>query len=531
MAKGSQSTRTITKKNNPFSGGRQSESAPGKQRLKSMDSSKRKDVPQFPSGPSLNVDALSRTSSSNTRTEHRTFYDDPVSVRQWAAETDPNTPANFADDFLGATCAEAGFHGMPSDLRFPPDTESLAGIDLTKNYNYDAWSYPTPTADDMACSLATASYLPYGEGNSNEPRFADWSSGAFLPDNENSRADYPCGAHSVAWSPLLTSDPSVSSSYSQNSYLALQSSTPLSPVTQEPDWPSGHDFAQEEENGFYPAFSLGEAFPLPAGCHIAQQDNMSTLKPVRSFQRPPVSGADFWSHGDSHPPLYPGPSFVDLATPRRSSDVETSTTAREHPLYQAGPKEDGLYHCPFAGAEDCSHKPEKLKCNYEEAHGMHGHGDKPHLCTYQECERSIPGNGFPRRWNLFDHMRRVHNYQGQTSSPGSTSPTPSSASSVCPGQSTLAIRKRRTSSSSKAEVMKKTKSNSSSKATSSAIMQGNQLQSMQLVWHQQKAALNARMAALDPADTAALKRINADCAILQTMAMNIQSQETAQLAH
>ncbi|KAL8733896.1 MAG: hypothetical protein Q9166_001884 [cf. Caloplaca sp. 2 TL-2023] len=128
-------------------------------------------------------------------------------------------------------------------------------------------------------------------------------------------------------------------------------------------------------------------------------------------------------------------------------------------------------------------------------------------------------------------MKRVHNHQGQASSPGSTSPTPSSTSSVCPGQSTLAIRKRRTSGSSKAEAMKKTKSNSSNKPMVSAPVQGNQLQSMQLVWHQQKKALNARMAALDPADTAALQQINADCAMLQNMAMDIRSQETAQLAH
>lgn len=65
----------------------------------------------------------------------------------------------------------------------------------------------------------------------------------------------------------------------------------------------------------------------------------------------------------------------------------------------------------------------------------------------------------------------------------------------------------------------------------SANMQGNQLQSMQLVWHQRKAALNARMAALDPTDTAALERINADCAMLQTMAMSMRSQETVQSAH
>ena len=46
-----------------------------------------------------------------------------------------------------------------------------------------------------------------------------------------------------------------------------------------------------------------------------------------------------------------------------------------------------------------------------EAHGMHGHGDRPHLCYYTGCERGIQGNGFPRRYNLFDHMKRVHDHK------------------------------------------------------------------------------------------------------------------------
>lgn len=45
---------------------------------------------------------------------------------------------------------------------------------------------------------------------------------------------------------------------------------------------------------------------------------------------------------------------------------------------------------------------------------MHGHGDKPYLCTYEGCERAISGNGFPRQWNLRDHMRRVHNDNGNS---------------------------------------------------------------------------------------------------------------------
>ncbi|KAL9013742.1 MAG: hypothetical protein Q9173_001586 [Seirophora scorigena] len=240
---------------------------------------------------------------------------------------------------------------------------------------------------------------------------------------------------------------------------------------------------------------------------------------------------DLWPHGDTQPPTYPGPAVVDLTQTRRSSEVEATTTAREHPLYQVGPKEDGLYHCPFAGSEDCSHKPEKLKCNYEEAHGMHGHGDKPHLCTYQDCERAMVGNGFPRRWNLYDHMRRVHGYTGSASSPGSTSPTPSSASSFSQGQATLAIRKRRTSSPPRAEAVKKIKTNNCSKPVVSAVSQGRQRQSMQMIFQQHKAAINARMATLDPTDALGLEQMHADCAMLRTMAMNIQSQNsTTQLA-
>ncbi|KAI0435291.1 hypothetical protein F5Y09DRAFT_3402 [Xylaria sp. FL1042] len=34
--------------------------------------------------------------------------------------------------------------------------------------------------------------------------------------------------------------------------------------------------------------------------------------------------------------------------------------------------------------------------------------DKPYLCTHKGCKRSIPGNGFPRRGNLQDHLRSVH---------------------------------------------------------------------------------------------------------------------------
>lgn len=162
------------------------------------------------------------------------------------------------------------------------------------------------------------------------------------------------------------------------------------------------------------------------------------------------------------------------------SSLEIDNTARDHPYYHnVTPQADGLYHCPWEkdSASNCQHKPEKLKCNYEyasisfpsilsianhvvstskfvdshlkpykckvsackelqfsstacllrherEAHAMHGHGDKPFLCTYDGCERGVPGNGFPRHWNLRDHMKRVHNDPGQPKSNASATGSP-----------------------------------------------------------------------------------------------------------
>jgi len=54
---------------------------------------------------------------------------------------------------------------------------------------------------------------------------------------------------------------------------------------------------------------------------------------------------------------------------------------------------------------------------------MHGHGEKPYLCTYEGCERSTAGHGFPRQWNLRDHMRRVHNDNGTMAAPASPPPS------------------------------------------------------------------------------------------------------------
>ncbi|KAK8088803.1 hypothetical protein PG997_003764 [Apiospora hydei] len=167
----------------------------------------------------------------------------------------------------------------------------------------------------------------------------------------------------------------------------------------------------------------------------------------------PAIPEDSWTNAPLGTSPHAGTSSPVMDGQSPSGDGESS--ARDHPLYKnAMPKADGLFHCPWEGNSSCNHKAEKLKCNYDkfvdshlkpyrckvdscenarfsstacllrherEAHAMHGHGDKPYLCTYEGCDRAVPGCGFPRNWNLRDHMRRVHNDNGQSLSSGAPS--------------------------------------------------------------------------------------------------------------
>lgn len=70
------------------------------------------------------------------------------------------------------------------------------------------------------------------------------------------------------------------------------------------------------------------------------------------------------------------------------------------------------YRCKHRGCESSRFSSTACQLRHErEAHALHGHGEKPYLCTFEGCDRSVPGNGFPRHWNMFDHMKRVHGFE------------------------------------------------------------------------------------------------------------------------
>jgi hypothetical protein len=133
---------------------------------------------------------------------------------------------------------------------------------------------------------------------------------------------------------------------------------------------------------------------------------------------------------------------------------------------------------------------------------MHGHGEKPYLCTHDGCERAVPGHGFPRQWNLRDHMRRVHN----DNSPATAPMSPPAGSSSASGRG----RKRKTDVPEKAVAQEKASTRKSSKSSADAAAKAAKQQAMNHVdqWHKHHKALQELVYGFgQPADPAFLQSI------------------------
>lgn len=177
-----------------------------------------------------------------------------------------------------------------------------------------------------------------------------------------------------------------------------------------------------------------------------------------------------------------------------------------------------------------------------EAHGMHGHGPKPHLCYFKDCDRAQEDNGFPRRWNLFDHMKRVHDFAGTEPSNKSNSPPPSSSSPEPHASMADPPKKRRTPSPTQEGGAKRVKTAATGRSIEPSIGSNTtnvrtapaessyQSQSLDQIWYNHIAQVQARLQSLDPTDPRQWQQYQADTETLQTIGLSLQFQQ-AQLAH
>ena len=267
------------------------------------------------------------------------------------------------------TSAEATFSPMGMDFEMP----NVPGLDFSSALNGDVYhtgfcantnhdSYAAFPANEFSLDPLEMdpSLLFRSNDNGGGPSLSWDQSGAGI-------------MQPLEWSSASGLTPSCSSVQSASSFLGHQPDTPLSGTMCDAVFNNGQPGAMESGNGMFPLFNLGgdstaldlERFAIGTYTLPGLQSNFTyrTLRPVANFQRPALP-MDLWSGpelaGQSGIPV----SYSRIDGARRSSEGEAKS-ARAHHYYQATPKEDGLYHCPYTASDKCSHRPDKLKCNYE----------------------------------------------------------------------------------------------------------------------------------------------------------------------
>ncbi|KAL1986086.1 hypothetical protein VTN96DRAFT_6983 [Rasamsonia emersonii] len=311
--------------------------------------------------------------------------------------------------------------------------------------------------------------------------------------------------------------------------------------------------------------NLGDSF-FPLTPPLSDQDPNRTIRPSKQAQRPLLSAAAGRSQRKSDPEMY---ASMPVREPLRQRSKDTSETRgpRDHPYYSLPTHSDGKYYCPFSTGENpCNHPPTTQKCAYHkyldshlkpyrckvpscmaqklhfssnaclfrherEAHGFHGHGDNPHLCLFEGCERSIPGYGFPRRWNLYDHMKRVHDY---TPSEQPSSPETASTSGQASKKKDSVRKRKVTKATIGAQTMKRTRSTSSqgsaAKAAQASANHGQRLQNAEKNYYNCRARLIEELSNITPQDSAMHEKVNASLQELITLGLNYRQLEASSAA-
>ncbi|KAJ5153491.1 uncharacterized protein N7482_009969 [Penicillium canariense] len=327
---------------------------------------------------------------------------------------------------------------------------------------------------------------------------------------------------------------------------------------------------------------INPAEPLfPNTAPLSEKDPNRTIRPSKQSRRTTLSGAqsqvkaesEFFPQVKTEAEFFPSLP-VREPTRQRSKDSVEARNPRDHHYYHLAPQNDGKYHCPFSvGEKPCSHPPTTQKCAYQqdpkanrltyskyldshlkpyrckhvscvdnqlrfssnaclfrherEAHGMHGHGECPHLCLFEGCERSVPGFGFPRRWNLHDHMKRVHDY---TSSDRHSSPEASPPGIPAKKKDPSSNRKRRgVTGATPAPTMKRTRSVHSqtglAKASQATAHNGQRLQNAERNYYKCRARLVDELAKITPQDTSMHEKVNASLQELYTLGLQYRHLE------
>ena len=314
---------TIKKKSNPLSGAKSNQAASNKQRSRPAAVSKVRGS----HGNAHTGAGVSHSGSIHGATEQKMYFNDPAQVQQWAASS--ATGFGSMEDLVSQDQYYTGFgdaHVMTRTDSFPgsfpmsrssvariPMQQAVNGLsavpgmnfnDLCPSgtqvsnglhsgihlqqtssfesnmdtragqYHHDAWSYPTPTSDDMVLpNFAPTPTTMEGHGN-NACFDPSWPQASCSPSDEILNAGLPCTSKAMTWSPLSAVDPSLSSSYSHNSLLGPEPDTPVSQAIQDGIWSS------DQDNARFPNFSLDESMQIPPSLQYNNEQHSDGLRLV-----------------------------------------------------------------------------------------------------------------------------------------------------------------------------------------------------------------------------------------------------------
>ena len=317
------------KKKNPSGTGSRCENASIKQRSKQATLPKRQDASK--GQRSTQVERSSRNGHTNASQGLKTYSNDPAQVQQWAAgatgyapfedhsirhqysasssdealisRTEGHFPGSFpmsrssvsrfsapqssaqvfdtglrtGFDEMCVTSSGNPVHGLPTCLN--PQQPPRLNVDVNipgALYQEEMWSYPTPVAEDMMYPNTAAMPATFMDS---------WPQMSCPPNQETAASGVPCTSNPMSWSPLSAVDASVSSSYSQSSYVGPQPDTPLSQAFQDGTWSSDQQGNMDPEPAAFQGFNIGESMQFPSPVEfIEQQDD--GLRLVLCLKRP-----------------------------------------------------------------------------------------------------------------------------------------------------------------------------------------------------------------------------------------------------
>ena len=311
---------TVKKKSNPFTNGRSSEAALSKQRSKPIGTPRGPESSQSQGLAHTGVTS-SGSGPSQIALEQRMYCNDPAQVQQWAANsatgfnpfedlsgqehysasygsapmmarTDSQLPRSFpmsrssvspvslqqpTQDFGAApgidynnfyTCSTGAATGLEAGLNIQQAPSYGSIVDFAPSqYNHDAWSYPTPTPDDMLYANYAAIPNTTMEGQSHNTCFQPtWPQMSCPSGDESLNTGINYAPNPMSGSPLSAVDPSVSSSYSQNSFVGPEPDTPISQAIQEGTW------SPDRDNGCFQGFNIGESMQFSSPVDYADHN-------------------------------------------------------------------------------------------------------------------------------------------------------------------------------------------------------------------------------------------------------------------